>query len=241
MNKELIKNRFKKHIDDYNNNADVQKIMAEKIATLCSKKHYKKILELGCGTGLLTSEANKNLQFESYTVIDIVDECEKYIKEINPIIEFKLADIENFNYEKYDLIISNAALQWTDDFYGVIKLLATKLNTGGELIFSTFGKENFREIFFISGIGLNYYSEGELKEMFPEALIYPQEIYIKSFDSPKDILKHLQLTGVNAIEAHHWTKKDLKEFENTYNSFCRPKPTLTYNPIYVKIINKTVG
>ena len=32
-----------------------------------------------------------------------------------------------------------------------------------------------------------------------------------------------------------WTKKDLISFEKEYNSFCANHPTLTYNPIYVKI------
>ena len=72
--------------------------------------------------------------------------------------------------------------------------------------------------------------------MFPEADI-EQEIHIMAFESPKDVLRHLQLTGVNAIKNTSWTKKDLISFENAYKNLCCRRPTLTYNPVYVKISN----
>jgi len=241
MNKDLIQSRFKKHLNEYNQNAVVQKIMAEKVVNLCSQKKYENILELGCGTGFLTNLINQNLEFEKYTAIDLIKECETYIKQINPIIEFRVSDIEEFEYDKYDLIISNAALQWVNDFEQIINKIAAKLKPNGEFIFSTFGKENFKEIYSIMGTGLNYYSESELKALLPDMAACNQEIYVKSFESPKDVLRHLQLTGVNALENTPWTKKDLKAFENAYNNLCAVKPTLTYNPIYIKIINPTVG
>ena len=236
MNKDLIHSRFAKHLKDYDKNAKVQKRMAEHLATLCSCKKYKNILEIGCGTGFLTNEIVKNIEFENYTAIDIVENCESFIKKINSRINFIADDIESFSLTfAPDLIISNAALQWTDNFEQTVNKLKSILAPQGEFIFSTFGRENFREIFYILGTGLKYYSDTELKGMFPNANIYPQEIHIMSFKSPKEVLKHLQLTGVNGIENKTWTKKDLKEFENVYSSLCVKVPTLTYNPIYIKI------
>ena len=40
------------------------------------------VLEIGCGTGLLTELAVKNISFKNYTAVDIVPECEKYIKSV---------------------------------------------------------------------------------------------------------------------------------------------------------------
>ena len=235
MNKDLIHSRFAKHLKDYKDNAKIQKIMAEKLISLCSKKEYKNILEIGCGTGFLTELAVKNLKFENYIAIDIVEDCELFIKKIDERINFICADIEKFdNIYPPDLIIANASLQWTENFSETVNHLVKHLNQGGELIFSTFGKENFREFFYIMGTSLEYYSETELKQMFPDAIIYPPEIHIMSFNEPKDVLKHLKLTGVNAIENTVWTKKDLKRFEQEYSSICGNKITLTYNPLYVK-------
>ena len=239
MNKDLIRERFAKNLESYDENAKIQKRMAERLVDLVENKNPKKILEIGCGTGFVTRLINERMEFETYLALDIVAECETYIKYINPNITFIPADIEDFiknNSEKYDLIISNASLQWVEDFEGVVKSLQTRLNPNGELVFSTFGNENFREIYHITGATLEYFSINELQNLFPQAKIYP-EIHIMAFESPKDVLKHLQSTGVNALEQTSWTKKDLSDFENGYNNICSRRPTLTYNPVYIKILS----
>lgn len=237
MNKELIHNRFAKNLKNYNENAKIQKRMAERLITFIQNKQPKKILEIGCGTGFLTQLISNSFEFEEYLTIDIVEECREYINQINSTISFLPIDIEEFiktNTEKYDLIISNATLQWVNNFENVINKLKHLLNKNGELVFSTFGKENFKEIYHVMGTTLDYYSPSELKEIFPGSFI-EQEIHILSFSTPKDVLRHLQLTGVNAIENISWTKKDLIRFENGYKNFCSIRPTLTYNPIYIRI------
>lgn len=241
MNKDLIQARFSKSLASYNENARIQKKMAERLTSFLTRKNYENILEIGCGTGFLTELLNTALEFKNYTAIDIVEDCSKYIEKINPNINFIQADIENFTLEfTPDLIISNASLQWVENFEEIIIMLKNSLNKDGELVLSTFGNENFKEISFITGKTLDYYSIKELENMFPESIITP-EIHIMAFETPKDVLKHLQLTGVNAIENKSWTKKDLSKFENSYRNLCVKRPTLTYNPIYMKFQNKTTG
>lgn len=237
MNKDLIRDRFAKNLENYNAHAKVQKRMAERLVTFINNKQPRKILEIGCGTGFLTNLINEICTFETYRAIDIVSECEKYIKEINPNIVFESEDVEDFiknNNGKYDLIISNASLQWVEDFENVINTLKSFLDTNGELIFSTFGKENFREIYGILGTSLNYYALNELENMFPNSEVIP-EIHILAFENAKEVLRHLQNTGVNSIEQQQWTKGDLVKFENAYRNMCARRPMLTYNPIFIKI------
>jgi len=237
INKDLILDRFAKNLDNYNEHAKIQKRMAERLLGFVKNKSPKKILEIGCGTGFLTELINKNIKYEDFKTIDIVEQCEPYIRKINPNIKFCQYDIEDYlssSNETFDLIVSNASLQWIENFKDVVKQLETRLNHGGELVFSTFGKENFREIYHIMGTTLNYFSIAELAENFPNSTIEP-EIHIMAFDTPKDVLRHLQLTGVNAIETPIWTKKDLIKFENGYKNLCNRRPTLTYNPIYIRI------
>lgn len=240
MSKDLIIKRFAKCLSTYNSNAHVQKQMAEHLlASLGSRKSFNNILEIGCGSGVLTSLANENLNFNVYTANDIVNECEAYIKKINSDIKFISGDIETIlakNQAKYDLIISNASLQWVSNLPSLIFKLVNNLNKDGVLLFSTFGKENFREIAFVQGIKLNYYSKSEICTMFKELTpVVEEEIRIMAFKTPKEVLKHIQKTGVNSLEESFWTKQDFKNFENGYNNICSKSPTLTYNPIYVKI------
>lgn len=242
MNKDLIQKRFAKNLDTYNDNAKIQKKMAERLLSFLDRKDFNDILEIGCGTGFLTQLVNDSFNFNTYTANDIVESCEKYVKEINPKINFIPADIEKAvenSDKKYDLIISNAAFQWVENLESFIKLLVSKLNEGGILLFSTFGPENFREVNFVLGKTLPYYSANELQEIIKDYKnIVEQEMHVMAFKTPKDILKHIKSTGVNALEMVSWTKTDMQKFENGYNNFCSGIPTLTYHPIYVKIENK---
>ena len=242
MNKDLIQKRFAKNLDTYNDNAKIQKKMAERLLSFLDRKDFDDILEIGCGTGFLTQLVNEKFSFKTYTANDIVESCEKYVKEINPKINFIPADIEKAvenSDKKYDLIISNAAFQWVENLESFIKLLVSKLNEGGILLFSTFGPENFREVNFVLGKTLPYYSANELQEIVKDYKnIVEQEMHVMAFKTPKDILKHIKSTGVNALEMVSWTKTDMQKFENGYNNFCSGIPTLTYHPIYVKIENK---
>ena len=83
MNKELIKLRFQKNLNTYSQNAYIQLKMAKRLLSFLPEKEYKRILEIGCGSGLLTQLANEKLSFDKYIANDIVDNCEKFIKEIN--------------------------------------------------------------------------------------------------------------------------------------------------------------
>ena len=241
MNKDLINSRFAKTLSTYEENALIQKRMAKRLLEFLNKKNFSSILEIGCGTGLLTKLVNENLEFEVYKAVDIVSECESYINNISEKIKFVGADFEEYlvnSSERYDLIISNASLQWAEDFEKTVNVLKSRLNSNGVLLFSTFGKENFREIYHVIGTTLNYYSIKELNLMFDDfSSKIEEEIHIVSFNNPKDVLRHLQATGVNAIESKSWTKSDLLKFENGYNNLCSRRITLTYNPIYVLIQN----
>lgn len=239
MNKDLIRKRFAKNLSTYNENARIQEQMSEKLLSFADKNEYENILEIGCGTGLLTQKTFEKFLFKNYIANDIVEDCSKYIQSISPEINFICDDAENFiknDKKKYDLILSNAVFQWIENFEEFIFELINKLNTGGSLLFSTFGTENFREIYHVLGKTLPYKSVKDYQEIFKtQNFIIEEEIRILAFKSSKDILKHIKNTGVNALNETYWTKTDMSNFEKGYNNFCSGSPTLTYNPIYIKI------
>ena len=240
MNKNLIRQRFNRNLASYNDNAKIQKFMAEKLLSyLKFDYNIENILEIGCGTGLLTQKINNKISFKKYIANDIAENCEIYIKNINSNIQFLPGDIEDLikNIKApLDLIISNASLQWIENLPDFIEQLVDMLSPNGTLLISIFGIENYREIQHILGKGLKYYSRNEIAE-FIKIWNYElhEEIYVTSYKTPIDVLKHIKYTGVNALSQEHWTKKDLRTFESAYNNFCSYRPTLTYNPIYIKI------
>ncbi len=240
MNKELIRKRFRKNLKTYNKNAIIQNKMAYKLLSFSESNNYKSILEIGCGTGLLTEKINNRFKYNNYIANDIVDECESYIKNINPKINFINKDIEEYVDSlstKFDLIIANASLQWLENLEEFISKLHEYLEDNGIMLFSIFGKENLREVSYITEKSLNYYTAEQISEMLKQySPIIEEEVHIMAFKNPKEVLNHIKFTGVNAISSESWTKKDLTNFEKGYNNLCSGRPTLTYHPIYIKIV-----
>ncbi len=229
LNKDLIKNNFQKSILTYDDNAIVQEQMAEFLCSKIQKQKYNKILEIGSYTGKLTKLAIQKFDFDSYVALDVVDSFD-FIKNLSPKISFIQSDIENFETsDKFDLIISNASIQWAEDFEFVYKKLKSLLTSSGHIAISLFGSDNLLEIKDIFNVGLKYYSVEEI-EKITSANVY-SEIKKIEFKDSISILKHLKATGVNSVTSKKFSYKELKQnlsqFEKKYNN------TLTYNPIYV--------
>lgn len=227
IDKELVKKRFAKSLTTYEDNAFVQKEMGLKLINLLGKKDFNSIFEVGCASGLLTKQIKENLIYETLTANDIVPQAQDYVKDI--ATDFICADIETINLNKnYDLIISNACLQWCNDINATINNLLNALNNNGILAFSLFGEDNLKEIKNL----FNFQNKIQIT-----AKVFKEENIKLYFDSPIDVLKHLKLTGVNALKEHKFTKSSLKEFEKKYKELYSEngKVYLTYNPIYLII------
>lgn len=227
IDKELVKKRFSGSLNSYEENAIVQKQMGQKLISFLNRTEFSSILEIGCSSGLLTKQIKENLKYNFLCANDIVPEAENFVKDM--VSEFICADIETIQLEKkYDLIISNACLQWCNDINGVIKKLLNSLNDNGILAITLFGEDNLKELKNL----FNFENK-----IYLSAKIFKEEKIKLYFDTPLEVLKHIKLTGVNAIKEHRFTKSALKEFEKNYNELYSEngKVYLTYNPIYLII------
>lgn len=239
LDKSLIKKNFKKSIVSYSKNAVVQESMAQKLVSLIKEKtnrsNFKNILEIGSYTGFLTKQINENFDFENYLALDIVNSSKDYIQKINPEINFLNSDIESFSIskdsEKFDLIATNASLQWCDDFKSVILKLKSFLKEDGVLALSTFEENNLFEIKETFNISLNYLSQDELKACFSNNASFFNESKTLEFKNGIELLKHLKLTGVNSIQKNSFSYLEIKQklalLEKNYDN------KLTYKPFYI--------
>lgn len=238
IDKSLVKKRFKKSLRTYDENAIVQKKMAKELISLLPKKEYNKIFEIGCATGLLTKEIADKLIFSELYLNDLVEESKKYVQEIYKKCNFIAGDIENINLnKKYNLIISNACLQWCSNIEDTLSKLINALDDGGILAISIFGEDNLKEIKSIFNIGNEISSISSMENFLnTQKIIIKKEDKIKiDFETPMEVLKHLKYTGTNAIKEIKLTKTKLKDFEQKYkeNYTQNNKVYLTYNPIYI--------
>jgi 2-polyprenyl-3-methyl-5-hydroxy-6-metoxy-1,4-benzoquinol methylase len=106
------------------------------------------ILDIGCGTGVIT---NLIALQHSNCSIDAVDFCDSidYAKRFSQQNHIKNIQYHKSNFfefapnKKYDLIISNGVLHHMPDYKSAIELLKTYLVPGGELvlgIYNNYGK-----------------------------------------------------------------------------------------------------
>lgn len=238
IDKSLVKKRFKKSLKTYDENAIVQKKMAKELISLLPKKEYNKIFEIGCATGILTKEIGNKLIFSELYLNDIVEESKKYVQEIYKECNFIAGDIENINLnKKYNLIISNACLQWCSNIEDTLSKLINALDDDGILAISIFGEDNLKETKSIFNIGNEISSISSMENFLnTQKIIAKKEDKIKiDFETPMEVLKHLKYTGTNAIKEIKLTKTKLKDFEQRYkeNYTQNNKVYLTYNPIYI--------
>ena len=236
INPKLIKTQFEKSLDTYNQNALVQKIMAEKLIEELTKikKDFTNILELGSGAGLLTKELVKKINFQTYSANDLVEKSKNFVNDIIPNMTFYCGNAQKIKpSKKMDLIISNAMFQWFNDLDKISLNYKNILNTDGILAFSIFSKENFKEIRNLTGLSLEYKSLNEITKIFEKnyKILHSEEFtYKMNFSNPLELLAHMKNTGVNSLTAKHWTFKEVKEFCDNYKN-TYPEITLTYSPI----------
>ena len=113
---------------------------------LISDKNLHNCVDVGCGTGEQTSLLSKRFENSSFLGIDssekMLSESKKFVTEK---LNFQLSTIEEFagSESKWDLIFSNAALQWSNDHTELFPKLMAKLNSNGRFaVQMPFQKEN---------------------------------------------------------------------------------------------------
>ncbi len=246
INKKRVQTSFSKSLYSYNQHAVVQTSMADKLIEelrVLNRFRYATVFEIGCGSGVLTARFLKNFQAGHFYINDLMPECQQVVATIckqYPERNFSYlgGDIEGIRNlpEQLDLLISNAAFQWLEDFKGLLVKIHRILKPGGLLAFSTFGPRNLEEIRTLSGNSLHYLNYEELRTFLSEnfqIISCSEELVTLKFPSPRHVLKHLCFTGVNGISGRQWTKTTLQEFEQQYwqRFENNQQVSLTYHPI----------
>ncbi|MGK6344142.1 methyltransferase domain-containing protein [Chryseobacterium sp. DT-3] len=106
------------------------------LAELIADEKQMKAVDLGCGTGEQTAILTEKFPNAVFTGIDSSPEMLEKSKTLeNKRLHFRLAETEEVLTadENWDLIFSNAALQWSDNHQELFPKLISKLNTGGQL------------------------------------------------------------------------------------------------------------
>ena len=131
----------------------------------------------------------------------------------------------------YDLIASASTIQWFADPERFFANAAAKLRPGGRLVCSTYLPGNLAELDPLRPAPLIYRTRDELSEMlgrhFSHVELSEERISI-DFESPRQALMHLKLTGVGGGTSRSMTRHLLTALP--------PHPRFTYRSLYILAI-----
>lgn len=245
--------RFRRSMESYDEHALAQQEIAGRLAELLEAfcpQPGGRVLEIGCGTGLLTRRLAERYGAEGLWVNDLVAEmCVRAAERGGvPGGHCLPGDVEALPLEgSFGLMVSASTFQWLVRPGDTFRRLAAHLDDGGRLVFSTFGQDNFRELKALTGEGLAYRSTEEMRALLSESfeVEYAEESRrVLSFREPLEVLRHVKLTGVNGSVSHRsWSRGRLAEFCEAYRVLfaAEGEYPLTYHPQYFVCRKRLAG
>jgi len=104
-------------------------------------KPGERVLDLGCGTGHLTSQIAE--RGADAIGIDSSASMIAQARQNYPKLKFQLADARNFDFDApFDAVFSNAVLHWVPDADSVIRSVSQALKPGGRFVLEFGGRGN---------------------------------------------------------------------------------------------------
>ncbi|MBW4597853.1 MAG: methyltransferase domain-containing protein [Brasilonema angustatum HA4187-MV1] len=105
------------------------------LANMVRRREGMRVLDLGCGTGKLTHYLHRKLAAQETVGLDASENMLRLARQFEGNgLEFKFGRIEDDPVPgKFDLVFSNAALQWLTGHEALFEKLRFKLQPGGQL------------------------------------------------------------------------------------------------------------
>lgn len=240
-----IRQRFARAAVTYDRQAFVQQGVAERLLRLLATHREtppRRVLEIGCCTGILTAGLTRQYPgIKDLYANDLVPQFEPLVAARVPPgvrLRFLGGDIETIALpDSLDLVISSSTLHWLENLPALLSRLHARMAPHATLCFSIYGPDNLRELREITGIGLDYHSLAELRQMVAKRFTLvscEEELLTHHCPDPLALLLHLRQTGVNALATGSWNRSRLGDFIRQYeHRFGRPGGVgLTYHPVY---------
>ncbi len=147
--KDKVAQNFGARALEYDDNSPVQEHIAQNLLKDFPDNKCHDILEIGCGTGLLTQLLIKKYPNSKLHITDISDNMINCARD-------KVGSAENITWsimdgeapktdQKYDLIVANMVVQWFEDIEGGINGLRSLLKPNGKIFYTLPSSENFKE------------------------------------------------------------------------------------------------
>jgi trans-aconitate methyltransferase len=167
----------------------------ENVLELLGIQPDERILDLGCGTGYLTSQIQQ--KGAKVTGIDASSDMIAKAKATYPEVEFFVKDGTDFHFdEKFDAVFSNATLHWIKNADAAIKCVYDALKPGGRFVAEMGGKGNVQQL--IAATRQVLRKHGYTRQAETEVWYFP---------SLGDYTSRLEAAGFRVAFASHFDRK----------------------------------
>ncbi len=245
VDKGLVATKFSHATKTYADNAYVQTMVAQELWKQTSRfiNHMtaspREVLEIGFGNGTLTQAYADKLQGCHLRLWDIAPMPMPPYAPSDASMECCDAEIaiSSIKAGSVDLLLSSSTMQWFHSVPKFIGKLPLVLSLHGIAALALYGKGTYGEIESVTGRSLSYPSLEILSDAARESglrILYSAEKR-KSicFKSVNTLLKHLKLTGVNALGGDDGAQASALRLMRSYPTLPDGSAPLTYHPLYL--------
>lgn len=237
--KKQVVTGFCRGAKSYDQVADLQSKTAQSVIKLVRGGSVHRVLEMGCGTGILSQSVLALFPDAHFCLTDIapdmLEQCRQKIPE-SKSVQYLCADGEYATWKaKFDLIVSNMVIHWFNQPMEGLRHLRDKLQQNGRLVFSILGAQSFHEWqsicakFDVPVATPVFPSFHTLKQDLPDFTFHLDSIKMK-YKNVNDFLTTLKRLGAATSRAHYVPMpiKTLRKILREY----KQEIEITYEIIY---------
>ena len=246
---------FSQAAQSYENHSRVQQLMAQELYDLTQPYiQAGRIMEYGVGTGHLSELLARDpraveLEFVDFALPMLFQAQMKVMKtQTKAQTNFIEANIESHNLPTCaSTYISNATIQWLEDFSGFVHKCADRLESGAVMALSAFGENHFDAFYQTAGAifpefnqrQVNLYSAQQLNEIARKAgfeVVHNEtQVRTEYFDLLKDILAHIKQMGArDSSKAYALTPGRWRAWQSAYANFASGNESLEQKKLPLK-------
>jgi len=203
--KQGIRRAFNKAADTYDDFCHIQKTIGVELIQRLSKigSYYQHIIDLGCGSGVVTELLALQINYQQFHAIDFADQL--LVKANKRLSHYSVDVIENdFDFihdKKFNLAFSNMSLQWSCDLLHTLKIIYENLHSNGVLAFSIPLFGTFNEL---NSMSVNHFYQLEeiinlLYQSQFDLLFKRTDVIQTHYDSTKSALNTIKSIGANYL------------------------------------------